>query len=93
MRKVISQSKERVNPDSIGIMGKPVSEDDIDLTALEKKWEREGKAQSKRRYLRYYYRNRSDILERQRGRKKPDKSDRLGFSEEKVEENRGLIIK
>jgi hypothetical protein len=87
MREVISQSENRSDVGDIGMFGQRVTEQDIDLTALEKKWEKEGKPARKRSYLRYYYRNRDSILKKQQA-----KSRNSGYEVEKVDSSRGLIV-
>ena len=73
------------NIGEIGYLPNKVTEDDIDLTALEKKWEREGKDADKIRSLRYYYRNKSKY-KIESTRKKRD-----SFLDEIEPVSRGLI--
>ena len=68
---------------SIGRKIKNISPEE--LLILEAKWEQEGKTKSRRRYLRYYYRNRERYLNR-KSFKKAD------FFIEEVITDRRLII-
>jgi hypothetical protein len=82
--RVISHSIPEDNTNRIGLEGQRIDSDCIDLTPLEKRWEAQGKPKRQRAWLRYYYRNREEILA---SRKKE------GIEYERTEiVSRGLIV-